>query len=283
MVRIKILILGLLLLLNMGFVLAENVTIEDESRICLEESGIIFGRLIEDGFSVQRVNDSLINARDIYNAQIILKDKGKKYDFSQVISYCDEIEGIHEDAYSLRDELNALMKFYNSSFESEEVNTSSIDVLIFEIESEIQNERYERVMPLIESAYEEVSNVRASNTALNLFYSSTTRSIKDFFKENWKTLIIGFVLFVILFFVFYKSLRRYYLKRKIGLLELRRKSIEGLIKKTQKGYFESGSISAANYSVKMKRFGEMIRDIERQLPLLKAEIIKIKKKGEKDK
>ena len=59
------------------------------------------------------------------------------YDFSFVLTYCQEIKDTKESAYIARDEFSALFRFYNGTFEE---NISVIDGMIDEIKNEIENE-----------------------------------------------------------------------------------------------------------------------------------------------
>ena len=45
---------------------------------------------------------------------------------------------------------------------------------------------------------------------------------------------------------------------------------------TQRDYFQYGKIPEGEYNIKTKRFAELVRDIDRQVPLLKEEIIKLR-------
>lgn len=70
------------------------------------------------------------------------------------------------------------------------------------------------------------------------------------------------------------------MERKIQNLEMRKKTLKGLIMKTQGDYFNSGNMSESAYEIRTKKFAEIVRDIDRQIPLLQEELVKIgRKKG----
>ena len=77
---------------------------------------------------------------------------------------------------------------------------------------------------------------------------------------------------------FWKKVKIRLIKGKIRKLELRKKTIKTLISNTQKDYFERGNLSEGNYNIRTKKFGELILDIERQLPLLNEGLAKLDKK-----
>jgi len=274
----------LLIIFLMNFVSAlenteKNLTAEEQAIICKAESEQILTDLANNNFSVQRINDSLKEMNNLFQAQVVLKDKKLKYDFSLIIPYCDEIKKINENAFQVRDEFNALKIFYNDSL-TEDMNTSSIDKIIDEIAGEIQSERYEKVKPLIDKAYEEIVEVKTSYTTLNLFYTTTTKGIKNFFINNWVYIII-LILFLGLFYFFYsKTIRTWWIRRKISNLEIKKNTLKELIQKTQRDYFEKGIMSEGDYTIRTKRFAELIRDIDREMPLLREELMKAGKKGQ---
>jgi hypothetical protein len=262
----------------------ENLTIQQQAEICLADSRAILNEFIEDNFSYQRINDSLVKAQDLYNAQTLLEENNKSgIDFSLILPYCNDIKQIRELAFEARDEYSSLKKFYDISITSE-MDTSEVDIIIAEIESEINSERYEKVSPLIDSAYEKISEVKASYTALNLFYTSTTSSLKRFFQKNWVSIIVVVSILLVLFLIFNRQIKKKIIANKIKNLELRRETLQELIKKTQRDYFQHGKLSEGNYNIRTKKFAEFIRDIDRQIPLLKEESMKIsrgKKRNEK--
>lgn len=60
------------------------------------------------------------------------------------------------------------------------------------------------------------------------------------------------------------------------MLEREVKVLESLIREAQTGYFETGTLSEASYRVRLKKFSELTRDINRTLPLLREELVKRK-------
>lgn len=264
-------------LFSMTLVLAEeqNNSVEKQAGVCLKESGEILNELGGAGFGVLRINNSLNQAKDIFDAQIILQQKQKKTDFSPVITHCENIKTIREKAFEARDELVALKKFYNELL-IEEMDTTDLDKIILKIEDEIKSERYEKTNPLIDEAYEEIVRVQADYTAINVFYKNVTANLKESLYKNWIYFVSGFVLLIVLFFVYKKTISQWIIKRKIRKLEIRKGTLKNLIKITQDEYFNSGKISDGIYNVKVKKFAELVRDIDRQIPLLEEQIYKIK-------
>lgn len=272
------LIFAVFFLFLIGFVTSQNnSTIQGEAEFCLESSEMILEEFKENNFNYERIQDSLDKAQDIYEAQIVLLAQGEKVDFSLIIPYCEDIKNIKEIAFDSFDQYSSLKKFYAFSITSE-MNSSSIDVIIGEIDEEMNSERYENIPSLIDEAYEEISKVKSSYTTLNLFYTSTTRGLKMFFQKNWKPFVITLSLLFILFLLFNKKIRRKIIENKLKKIELRKETIKELIRKTQKDYFQEGKMSEANYSLRINKFAEFVRDIDRQIPLFKEQLLKLEKK-----
>ncbi len=248
---------------------------------CLGESEDLMGALAADGFPVLRVNDTFSKATQVYLAQRLLAQRGASSSFDLVIEYCDDISEVYDLAIESRDALVVLMEFYGLSL-TDGMNKSSVDVIITDINEEISSERYERVVPLIERAYDEIGEIQKRETALNSFYNATTRGIKNFFLRAWKSILIGVGVFFLVMFFYGTAIRRYLTKRKVKHLEVRRVALKNYLKKTQRLYFESGKISESEYELRSENFAEMVRDIDRQIPLLNEKLVKYGRKNGKE-
>lgn len=89
--------------------------------------------------------------------------------------------------------------------------------------------------------------------------------------------ILAGVLFLGLL-LFQTQIRKRIIKAKIKKLELKEKTLRGLVMQTQKDYFHSGKMSEGMYSIRTNKFAELIRDIERQIPLLKEELARAERR-----
>ncbi|MBS3099835.1 hypothetical protein J4463_01290, partial [Candidatus Pacearchaeota archaeon] len=58
-------------------------------------------------------------------------------------------------------------------------------------------------------------------------------------------------------------------------LARRKSSIYNLIKKTQSDYFEKKIMSETEYTIKIGVFGEMVKEIDRQLPEIYERLMKL--------
>ncbi len=249
-----------------------NATLEAKATACIQESEAIRDKLRADGFNVQRVEDSISQAKILYEAQVAKKPY-RKDDFSVVLPYCDEINTIDSLAYSSVDQLNALRNFYNKSI-SPGMNTSDVDALVNAVADDISGERYEQVEEHANKAFDAITNLQASYSFINV----TTRGIKEFIIRNFLNILLLFLAIFLPSVVFKKQIRTYFINRSLEKLEVRKKTLKNLIKNTQRDYFQYGKIPEGAYNIKTKKFAEMVRDIDRQIPLLKEELAKLRKK-----
>ena len=65
---------------------------------------------------------------------------------------------------------------------------------------------------------------------------------------------------------------------KFNHLMTQKKALNTLIQNMQKSYFKTKKLSETEYTIKLKKFKELIRDIDRQIIVLKEEMFKVKKK-----
>jgi uncharacterized membrane protein len=272
-----IFIFGIILL--SGFVIAaptQNMTEYSDAKLCLNESRYLISDLNNNNFSINRVNDTYKEAEALFLTQQELVKKNKSADFDSTLARCEEIKTIYNLAINSKDQVIALKAFYQSSV-TPEMNTTSIDLILANIDDEMKTERYEKVNALADSGYQEIINVKSQSTALNLFYSSTARGLKNFFQKNWITLSVILGVVIIMLLAYRIKIMKWNIERKINRLELRKQTIKSLIMQTQKEYFEKGNISESLYNIRTKKYAELMRDIERETPLLREELAKISK------
>jgi len=267
------------LILGTLFVSAEdlNITQQQTAENCLLSSERDIADLVTLNISINRFNDTYHLAKNLYDAQLILTSKKSKSDFSQVISYCDKIKELKKTAIDAYDSFKVFMNFYKDTVDPN-MDSSSVEKIIQRINEEFSGERYENVAQLIDEGYAEITKVRSEQTTLNLAYKVTTKKFQDFFKENWISLTIALVIIIILYIAYRTKVTEWLLKKKLNSLLLRRDTLKKLIGDTQREYFQTGSIAESDYRIRTKNFADLIRDIDRQIPLLQKELMNFSKK-----
>ena len=177
-------------------------------------------------------------------------------------------------------EANDNLKIFIETFKEAEKDTnfSGMQEEYNQIIISFDEERFEDTLKLINQGYDRISEIQSSQTALNSFYLATSSTIKNFFRENWLRILI--ILSLTLFFVliFWNNLKKLRMRMKFNHLMTQKKALNTLIQNMQKSYFKTKKLSETEYTIKLKKFKELIRDIDRQIMVLKEEMFKVKKK-----
>jgi len=270
----EILVVFLVLVFATSFASAmSNESIQ--AKELLDEAGQSLSGMEKRNISIVRVDELFQEALQLYEAQVIYERAHKDARYSQVIDNSEEIIKIRNDAFRAQDELKIFLEAYDSYVEK--INLSEMDEEYNNIISSFEDELFENTIELIAEGYERLSEVQSSQTTLRLFYSTTSRTLKSFLEEHWLKLVIGFLVIIIAIVILWTTIQRLRIRHKLKELTIRKETIKKLIKKLQYNYFERKSVSALEYKIKLNKFTELIRDIDRQVPLLKEEMLKLGK------
>lgn len=254
-----IIIISFLLLVTTS-VKAQEV---NETRLALEEARRGVEEAKASNLSTSRVNDILVVAEQLFEAQSALEAMKGRADYSVVTGKIDEIESLLKKQLEMYDEVTALEK------RMADVGTESRAYPLLEkVKKEFEDERYEKITDLIEEAYIALSEERAVETKVRAFYEAGTKTITGFFKKRWKETAIAIISIIIIYLLTHKKIRVLLIDKKIKDLSMERKILEDLIKKAQDEYFRYFKIPEDLYYIRITKFGELIRDIERQTPVL---------------
>ena len=264
----------LILLFSVSFVIAAgNLTTNETARNCLVESDLVISQVLDYNLSTNRFNDTLVKAKDLYNAQVIIESKKGKPNYELVVTYCTQIKDLKQLAIESWDSYNVFLVFYNETID-QSMDKSTVESIISQINTEFAGERYESISRLIDQGYNEISKIKSEQTALVLAYQATTRGIGGFFKDNWIMLLSVFILLLAVYLLYRTRISLWILKRNLASLMLRRDTLKNLMSETQKNYFQYGTLPESTYRMRIKNFGELVRDIDRQIPLLQKDIAK---------
>lgn len=270
----KILFL-IILLLTIQNSSATEVNI-DQIEADFISADILINRMKDEGFFVQRLEDTLKAATQIFEAQSKIPESIR--DYSIVEQYLEEIFNLESEAYIAKDEVDYVKKTYDNIKENNpNIDLSGADQIFEEMIFEFESERYDRAYDIAKDTYKKLIEIEGQYTALNLAYQATTKSIKNFILNNWLILSILISSTIALYIIFRNRFIYFRIKLKIKNLEKESKVLEELIKTSQLGYFEKGTIPESTYRIRIKKFSELIRDINRQLPLLREELMKRRK------
>ncbi len=242
-----------------------------EANASIMEAEKLIEEVSEAGFGTTQLDDILLSARQIYRAQLALESQGGQSDFTLVFEMLDRIEALHSRAFDVGDEIYALKSHVEDVRESG-MGMEEIDALFAQAEDEFMKERYDSAASLVEDTYDKISEAESKSTTAYVIYTAATQSLTGFLLQNWLYMTIIIVVGASSFFITKNRLTIQRMKRKIFHLENEKDILQSLIRKTQDEYFGKKSLAEDTYEIRIKKFSEMMRDINRQIPLLKEQI-----------
>jgi len=230
-------------------------------------------RMQQAGFPSLQSRDSYLLSEQWLVGQAALELSGEKGDYKFIREKADEIASIEESAFSVSDEFSALEA--RLSKVPPDVNITEPLQLQEQAKKEFSDGRFEESRRLINTAYDKIAQAESEATRSKALLESTRRTLQVFLEENWQKILVLLAALAIFFFLFQKQIRRFLINARIKALSAERGVLESMIKSLQKEYFESGKVNELSYHIKTKKFGDLIRNINRQLPMLKEELRKL--------
>lgn len=281
--KINLLLCSIFLLLLINFSLANfsesEESIAAKSNLNLANDSI--QEMNQREIPTKRVQEIYEEANQLYASKILLEMDGRKANYDLVNKYCSQILEISEIALITKDEFLIFNDEYKIAKEDSDLTDFEEDYT--KINNSFYEERFEDTRNLIKEGYITISRIQSEQTKARAFYLSTTKTLENFFKENWEKLLIILFSAMIIGLIIRKSLTIYFLKRKLKYLDLQEQSLKRLIKLAQKEYFRTKNISSLEYNIKINKYGSMIRDISRQRMVIREELYKRKNAKEIEK
>ncbi len=269
------LLLGGLILAASGKVVLAAQDHGDLLGAQLNQSYELILKMRQEGFQVQRLNDTFKVAQQIYSLQLQIAEKGEKPDYTLGFQYLETLQEISKKGYLARDEAIFVIDIYNKSkSQMPEADLSNAERLIKEMQFELESENYEEAYSLAKQAYTNIVEVEGQYSALKLAYKATSQTLKSFFLSYWKILAGGSLALGVLFFAFRKQLLVWKLKKKIKHMKEEAVVVEDLIRTSQTDYFNKGTMSESTYQIRIKKFSDLLRDLHRQIILFDEQMAK---------
>jgi hypothetical protein len=228
--------------------------------------------LVSRDIPTARANDSLNQAIQLYSAQFALESSGRQADYTVVFKYLNDFSTINDNALKAQDELNVFNQALAKA--STDYNFSSMNVQLVELNTSFTEQRFEDTLTLVNQAYDKMYELESSQTKLNLFYSTATKTLKQFLVDNWKTISLVLLVLIISIIIFWRSINTWNIKRKLRAFQIQKEVLLELIKKLQYNYFKKGIISETEFNTRLETFKELIRDLDRKIPLLREDLAK---------
>ena len=255
---------------NVSAFTASNESVTAKNSLDLAYGNIL--DMINRSIPVARVNETYVEALQLYSAQLALESKSGIGRYSLVIDYSSEIGLVRDVAIKSKDELSIFIETFNNL--KNDVNLSEMTGKYDSIVLSFEEERFEETLILIDGGYDRISEIQSKQTAINAVYEATTNTLKNFFINYWIEILVSLIVLILLFFIFRENLEKFMTKRKLDHLSAQKIAIALLIKRIQGEYFKTKKISSVEYKVKLKKFKEMVRDIDRQIMTIKEDEFK---------
>lgn len=245
-----------------------------EAEEALEEAENIIEEMNKSEIPTQRASDLYEQANSSYQTQLERNRSGKETDYTTVSNTVDQIKELRTEAFRVKDRLEILRSRIDELDEEENLNLSEAKNQLEDAETEFQDERFERSQEHIDNAYQEISEAQSAVTQAQAFTSATQDRFTSFIQENWEKLVAALTVLSLSGFLGLKEYRIHSLKKKKRELKQKREVLQDLIAEAQNDYFQKNEMAESTYNTRTEKYGEMIRDINRQLPLIDEELEK---------
>jgi hypothetical protein len=242
----------------------------------IEDSKILVDQMKAQGFNTERVQDLILMAEQTYEAQLALEKLGGRPDYSNIYLKATEVSNLRSLSFQISDELINLRNEINTLDDS--LNKTQLNENFNLARQEFYDERYEKAQELIDKTYNDMSHIIAGENLLLALYDAATKTIGNFLDQNKYYIVSGIIILSVVFYFLRNYLKRYWLKRQLNKIKLEKEVLKQLIKKTQNEYFENKKMPETVFHIRMNKFADLIRDIDRQVPILEEEIFKTNEK-----
>lgn len=243
-----------------------------------DSAGIAINRSISDisemssaGLPVNLVNDIFFETNELFDAKTTLEEKTNVSDYDTIIKKTDELSKIKTSAFLAHDELKVLEQSITKLDETN-IDLTDINICYAQAKQEFNDERFQQSLDKIDTCYEKISDAQATATKMQTMYKATTDNIYNFLYLNHVNIMTSIIIFILISFLIRSRIIKYHLSRKLDNLKKERTILKGLIKKAQHDYFQEKNLNETSYTIKVSKFSEMIRDINRQIPVLMEEL-----------
>ncbi len=243
----------------------------DTAELAVNHAYIDISEMSTANLPTLRVNDIYFELEQLFNAQTALEEKTNISNYDTVFRMTKDISNIKSSAFLAHDELFVL-KTVISDLDNTTMDLTDINLCQSNADQEFTDERFEQSLDLIDLCYEKISDAEATATRVQAMYKATTQNIYNYLYTYRTNIIIGIISLIIFAFLTRSKLNRLHLSRKIDNLKKERDILKNLIKRAQSEYFHKKTLTETGYTIKVSKFSEMIRDINRQIPVLMEEL-----------
>jgi hypothetical protein len=243
-----------LILLLLLFPLVSAKGVAEDAEKALSQAELDVQEVVELGLSASYFTDALENARKAMETE----------DYPRVIEIARKIRERKEQAFFIRDNIRAL-EIRVSEAHAAGLDTSRTEEDLERAKRSFERENYEEAEEWILQGNRELSEVEAQRSLLRAKYASARDNLITKLKEGWKKIVGALIVLTAAGIVSYNRFSQMLTERKREDLELEKKVLEELAKKTQEEYFKLGKMSKEVYHTKSRKIRERLREIEEEL------------------
>lgn len=246
----------------------------EEANGSLQEADTVINEMKNSNIPIQRVSDLYEQANNTYLTQVERNRSGQETDYTVVLETVEQIKQVRTQAFRAKDELNILRSRIEELDKNEDINLSEAKNKLEDAEVEFQDERFERAQEQIDLAYQEISDAQSAVTQAQAFASATSNNLRSFLENNWKRLSAAILIATVFSYLVYKEYQIYSLKKEKKNLKRKREVLQELVAEAQNKFFQKNDLAETAYNTRTDKYGEMIRDINRQIPLVNEDLEK---------
>ena len=263
---ITLIILSLLIAPTYGLSQDQNI-----AKLAINQSINDISDMKNAHLPILRVNDIYFELNQLFNAQTTLEEKTNISNYDTVIKKTDEISQIKSVAFLSHDELFVLETTI-SKLNSNITDITKINLCFSDAKQEFTDERFEQSLDIIDTCYEKISNAKATTTRVQAMYKATSQNIYNYIYINKINILVSIIILILFGLLTKSKIAKLNISKKLENLKKERQILKDLIKNAQNEYFQKGNLNETAYTIKVSKFSEMIRDINRQIPILTEEL-----------
>jgi hypothetical protein len=261
----------------------------------IKNSEEIILEMLENNFSIVYVNDTLVDARRVFD-QVkfaeILRDKNSHYKdrsearttlrlidwenltYSDVIVYIEEIQDRRNEAFLLYDSFG-VAEIDLKGYLERGVNITEAEYLLDRSKEAFYEDRYDDSRDLLEVAKANLRVKSLGRSTFRVLSQGAKNLVQKYWERYWHVIIAVAVQISIISFFLYRGIYKKVLEKRIRKLSFKKKSLLNLLKETQKERYKRRKISEVVYNIRMKKYQEELGKIREQLPVLEEKLNKL--------
>jgi len=231
----------------------------------IEQARLAIDEMQARGFGIERVNDTLKEAKLFY----------QKGNYSKAAELAASIVALKDKAallYSLTDKFD--LQLYNA--ERNGTNATAARELFNEAVREFRNEHYETAEQLLQEASQKLSDIEAEESQKRA-QQKADFDIVNFIRNNFLQILASLALLAVASVIIYKKMELRLAARKLRRLEQEENVTERMLREAQEKYFGTGNWGKGDYESAKRRYEGKIISLNRRIATIKKSIPRLSK------